>query len=338
MTPTVNEVAERFLDEELHNSGYRIDPVDRARFHRLVRLCVENWVRHPRASLRMNRGKNGVSLLFEGPMGGRTFGVFTLRVDYRKGEYRFIGPNPDRERMGLSPGALETLDRLRDLYAALLSDTSSVETAVSVRLQGKPFPDLVPLVEESRRVLDGGADGTHTGPPPKRTPRRSGAAQTAPPEQKGQKMSPGSPERKTSGGKAAPGKQQPPGGLKPTARVSAVVLTCPEPKESAAFYRRIFGVKSGTRTGPMDHAVYEMGGTTVILRQDLTSEERRRAKYGTVSRNRGWGFILRILVDDFEACLKRAKRVPDALLHADADEGFMQVQDPGGYLLEVAAS
>ena len=53
----VSDVAERFLKEERAHSGPRIDPVDRARFHRLVRLCAENWLRHALTGLRMSRGK-----------------------------------------------------------------------------------------------------------------------------------------------------------------------------------------------------------------------------------------------------------------------------------------
>ena len=73
-------------------------------------------------------------------------------------------------------------------------------------------------------------------------------------------------------------------------------------------------------------------------RRELSSEERRHLGYGTVQRNRGWGLTLGVVVPDFEACLKRVKRVPDALLAADEDARTMLVREPAGYLLEVSAS
>ena len=331
----MREVAERFLREERAHSGPRIDPVDRARFHRLVTFCTELWNRHARTGLRMTRGKQGISLLFDGPIGGRNLALFSLRVDYKRGEYRFNGPNADRERMGLNPESLELLERLRDLYAALLVEGPTTDLAITATLRGKPFPDLLPLVEETRRVLDGGHDGTAA----RILASRSGK----------KKHGSSGPNGKGQEGQGESGESTEPR-LMSLARIglgsrtitaptmTTIQLSCPEPKDSAAFFRRIFGVKSLPKSRPDDHAVYEMGGVTVVLRRELSAEERRVMGYGTVQRNRGWGMAIGIAVPDFEACLRRVKRVPDALIEADPEGRTMLVREPAGYVLEVSAS
>jgi len=117
---------------------------------------------------------------------------------------------------------------------------------------------------------------------------------------------------------------------------TALVLSCPEPKEAAAFYRRIFGVKSEPRTRPEEHAIYSIGGIRLVLRRDLSSEERRGLGVGTVKRHRGWGLTLALQVPDFSACLRRVRRIPDALLYADPKGEIMTVRDPSGYILEIS--
>jgi hypothetical protein len=284
----------------------------------------------------MTRGKQGITLLFDGPIGGRSMALFALRVDYKKGEYRFTGPNADRERMGLDPDSLELLSRLRDLYAALLVAGPTTDLSVSATLRGKPFPDLLPLVEETRRVLDGAGD---------KAPFRSAGGRA------GKRKRPGEPAVDGAGGTGSNGSLRAPEpapvslghlgiGQTPITEpiMTTIQLSCPEPKDSAAFFRRIFGVKSLPKTRPDDHAVYEMGAVTVVLRRELSSEERRQLGYGTVQRNRGWGLTLGVVVPDFDACLKRVKRVPDALLAADEDARTMLVREPAGYVLEVSAS
>jgi len=148
-------IAERFLKEEAGTRVSGLDPMDRARFAQLVRQCAANWLLHDRAGLRVTRGAYGVALQFEGPFSGKRIAVFSLRAHHKTLEYRFVGPSPDRKRLGLDAGSLERLARLRDLYAAVLSAQEFVRDAVSVVLNGDRVPDLVPLVEETRRTLDG---------------------------------------------------------------------------------------------------------------------------------------------------------------------------------------
>jgi hypothetical protein len=283
----------------------------------------------------MTRGKQGISLLFDGPIGGRNLALFSLRVDYKRGEYRFNGPNADRERMGLKPESLELLGRLRDLYAALLVDGPTTDLAVTATLRGKPFPDLLPLVEETRRVLDGGQDGTAARILGSRSGKKKHPAGGATGKDQGASGDAGEGDEPITPSLAHIGL----GSRTITApTMTTIQLSCPEPKESAAFFRRIFGVKSLPKIRPEDHAIYEMGGVTVVLRRELSAEERRVMRYGTVQRNRGWGLTLGIAVPDFEACLRRVKRVPDALIEADPDARTMLVREPAGYVLEVSAS
>lgn len=159
----VEEVAERFLEEETANPVSGIAAAERNRFHRLVRQCAANWLLHPKAGLRINRGRSSLVLQFDGPLGGKPIAVFVLKVGYETRDYRFIGPNPDRKKLGLQPTQVVALDRLRDLYDAFLADKvgNTREHVISI-LRGERLPDLVPLVEETRRALDGGQE---TSPP-----------------------------------------------------------------------------------------------------------------------------------------------------------------------------
>ena len=78
-----------------------------------------------------------------------------------------------------------------------------------------------------------------------------------------------------------------------------------------------------------------MGGVDLVLRRELTSEERRKLGIGSVQRNRGWGIAIVIDVPDYDACLRRVRRVPDALVSEDPEHRVMLVRDPAGYILEV---
>ena len=43
-------------------------------------------------------------------------------------------------------------------------------------------------------------------------------------------------------------------------------------------------------------------------------------------------------VPDFKACLRRVKRVPNALISEEAGGEIMTIRDPAGYILEVSGT
>lgn len=114
-----------------------------------------------------------------------------------------------------------------------------------------------------------------------------------------------------------------------------LVLHCADAKESAAFYRRIFGVKSEGKPAPGVHAAYRLGGVELVLKDDFTNDERRLLGVGSVTKNRGWGAIFVLQIPEFQSCLRRIKRVQDALVRADTEAKTLMIRDPSGYLLEL---
>lgn len=309
-------VAEHFLEEESTVPVPGLDPLDRARFGRLVRQCASNWLAHPQAALRTTRGKYGMSLQFEGPMGGKTISVFSLRAYHKSGEYRFVGPNPDRRRLGLKPESLQALERMRDLYEALLSGKEGAGDTVVCVLNGERTPDLVPLVEETRRALDGGQDVTSPPPPSAAPPPRPAAAASR------------------SGGAGAPAdegrKATPAAGGAP--RITGFRLTCAEPKPVLDFWARVFKRKAEPRAD--GGGTVALDGATLSVEPDLPSAQRKALGYGS-SKLRGAGLIATLQVSDFDLCLRRARRIGDAIAEEDRKNRRFIARDPAGFAIEI---
>jgi len=303
-------LAEQFLEEESIVPVPGLDPLDRARFGRLVRQCVSNWLVHPRVGLRTTRGKHGMALQFEGPIGGKVISIFSLRAHHKSGEYRFVGPNPDRRRLGLKTESLQSLERMRDLYEALLSGKEGAGDTVVCVLNGRRTPDLVPLVEETRRALDGGQDTPSVAPAVRRAPPRSGPARATPAE-----PADGS------------GPSSPPG-----PRATGVRLTCPEPKPVLDFWARIF--KRRPEVDADGGGVITLDGGVLIVTGDLPSAQRKAMGYGS-SKIRGAGLIPTFEVSDFELCLRRARRIGDAVVEEDRRNRRFVAADPVGFAIEI---
>lgn len=301
-------VAEQFLEDEEAVPVAGLDPLDRARFGRLVRQCAANWLMHPRVGLRITRGKYGMALQFEGPLGGKTFSIFSLRAHHKAGEYRFVGPNPDRRRLGLDAAALQALERLRDLYEALLSGKEGAGDTVNCVLNGTRTPDLVPLVEETRRALDGGQD---TGSAPA-TPRpREHSRPTVAPAPSAEAPAPREPE------------------AVPSIDITRLRLACPEPDATVEFWARVL------KRRPDEGGVFHLGGVELVITPDLDSRTKKAWGYGS-SKVRGQGVVPTLRVADFDLCLRRARRIGDAIVDEDRKAGRFAVKDPAGYVIEIA--
>lgn len=321
----MEDIAERFIEEESAHRMPGVDPLDRARFHRLVRQCAANWLLHNRSGLRITRGKQGMTLHFDGPVGGKVLSIFSLRASHRAGEYRFTGPNADRSRMGFGKDHLAALDRLRDLYEAVLSgpdgDQRGADT-ISAVILGRRTPDVVPLVEETRRVLDGGSEGGGGGERSARPARRKKAEKPdAPPRE--------TPARAPTPRRAAP----PPENDGSQAVVARVTLTSPDPQKSAAFFGRL--LKTKAETAKDGTATLRLGSVVLEIAGELSKEDRRLLGYGSVAKNRGWGTRMRLNVRDFDLCLRRARRMGDVVISEAREQRTFLVRDPAGHVLEI---
>lgn len=368
----VEEVAERFLEEETAHPVPGVEPAVRARFHRLVRQCAANWLLHPKATLRITRAKNSSALVFEGPMGGKPVAVFSLRAHYDTKDFRFIGPNPDRKKLGLAPASLTALDRLRDLYEAFLADKSGGDAIVTI-MKSDRLPDLVPLVEETRRAMDGGQETSVPVPPipgmmkkKPATPHAPGAEPGASPQAPPSRVAapsaagaahpphpapaaPKAPAAGASSPKSAPpaasaaaaAAAKPPAESKPAARaepaLAYIMLASPKPKASAEFYARLLQIKPQRKTKDGDYVEFTLRGVVLAVQEDLSREERNAYGYGQVEKNRGWGALYQIRVADFDLCLRRARKLKGAIIREVPEARSFVVRDPAGYLLEIVA-
>jgi catechol 2,3-dioxygenase-like lactoylglutathione lyase family enzyme len=349
----VEEVAERFLAEDLSRGMGGFQAEDRARFHRLVRQCAANWLLHPQAGLRTSRTKHTATLGFEGPLGGKTVSVFVLRAHYDEGVYRFIGPNPDRKKLQLQPRCLLALDRLLELYGALLTAKEPMKDAVCATLRGDRLPDLVPLVEETRRALDGGQESSPTLPAlpkplakkpaamPLESSRPAGAAAAlAAARARGAHASlparPSTPRAFAAVPRPGPTLllDSTPAPRKASVTVSHLLLSCQDVKRSGEFYAKLLKLKPVR--SPEDKRVLdlEVGALRLRLQPDFDKDERKRLGLGPAPKQRGFGMVLKLQVADHAACLKRAKAMR-RLVHEDAAARSFCVRDPSGYLLEI---
>jgi hypothetical protein len=314
----VDELAECFLEEEAQVAVKGLDPMDRARFGHLVRQCAANWLLHPQARLRVTRGKFGMALLFDGPMSGKMVLIFSLRAEHAKGEYRFVGPNGDRKKLGLDPGSLEALDRLRDLYDALLGGDTTGE-AVQAVLNGDRMPDLVPLVEETRRALDGGQDG---GPP--------AAAERAARKRKSRSST----TRKVSVEKnvSAPVPEKKAEPVPPTVSVTGIRFAAPDPAGAAAFWSRLLKLKPETASDGT--ASFRTSGASIRITPELSKDERKALGAGQ-SKALGVGLIPELAVSDFDLCLRRARRMETAVVDDQGKDRHFTVKDPSGFTVRI---
>ena len=317
-TAVDHPVAEQFLEEEEAVRVSGLDPLDRARFGRLVRQCAHNWLLHPQGALRTTRGKYGMALQFEGPMGGKTIAVFSLRAHHKTGEYRFVGPNPDRRRLGLKDESLQSLERMRDLYEALLSGKEGAGDTVVCVLNGQRTPDLVPLVEETRRALDGGQDIVTPPPPSQRAAASESARSPSPSSAK-----PSTPSK--SGGSDANAEVHAP-------RLAGLRLTCPDPKAVLDFWARVF--KRKAESGADGGGAIALDAGDLIVEPDLPPAQRKALGFGS-SKVRGAGLIPIVTVADFDLCLRRARRIGDAITEEDRKSRRFVAKDPSGFAIEI---
>lgn len=312
-------VAERFLEEEEAVSVAGLDPLDRARFARLVRQCVANWLQHPRVGLRVTRGKYGMALQFEGPLGDKMVSIFSLRAHHKTAEYRFVGPNPDRRRLGFNKETQDALDRLRDLYEALLAGKDGAGDTVTCVLNGARTPDLVPLVEETRRTLGGGMEAGAVSTNKSRARAQAKVAQTAP---------------------------APAAGVAPVARVgverdggkpinvTTLRLACSEPGAVIDFWARVLKRRPAERD-PENGGTICLGDLVLLVTGALDSRTREAWGYGS-SEAPGPGLVPTLRVPDFDLCLRRARRIGNAVVEEDRKAGRFVVKDPAGFAIEIA--
>lgn len=150
------DVFARYLAEE---AALRLPDVDlqvRARFHRIVLQAALAWRRHPKTSFKILRSRHTLALAFEGPVEGKPLTLFTFRSACETGDYRFLGFSPNALPQGLSPNIRAAMQRLRELYEAALPQAFQQDGAVGVVIRKLPAIDFLPIVDESRRVLDEG--------------------------------------------------------------------------------------------------------------------------------------------------------------------------------------
>ena len=340
---SVQELIERFLEEESRIVVPELDPMDRARFHHIVRQCAANWVLSSEATVRATKGKTGLTLQFDGVMAGKALSVFVLRADHKKAKYYFVGPNPDRARLGLSPQSLESLDRMKELYSAFLANGQPAGEAVQAELNGTPMPDLVPLVEETRRSLD----GTHENAP---VPEDSMGGRSGGSHQSNQQhRRPSKPSKPSGGSTAQSPKPEPKGSVSPTrvdpdgdgalavnvptAAVDALRLYCPEPAEVVAFYCRVLKTKAEERADQT--SVIHLDGFELRITTEVDKGERRFFNTTTPPKNRGYGVVPTLRVSDFDLCLRRSRRMGTAVIHEDLPQRTFMIRDPAGYVFTI---
>ena len=332
----MQELIERFLEEESRVAVPDLDPMDRARFHHIVRQCAANWTLSSEASIRTTRGRTGLSLQFDGVMGGKALSIFTLRADHKKGRYLFVGPNGDRQRLGLSSASLEALDRMKELYAAFLANSSTVGGAIQAELNGTPMPDLVPLVEETRRSLDGSHENApvpeESSPTRPANPSSSSGRKRASSSSGGSGRSPSSKTSKKTTSKGRSSNESPKPTL-PSATMSALRLYCPDPAAVAAFYCRVFKTKVDDQRDEI--STIRMDDFDLKIMPDLEKGERRYFNATAVPKSRGFGIVPHIRVTDFDLCLRRARRMGTAVIHEDLPNRTFMVRDPAGYVCSI---
>ncbi len=335
----MEEVAERFLQELISRRVAREFESDRTRFHRLVSTAAAYWLCHPRTTMKLHQTKHTMSLMFEGPVATKQVQIFCFRVHFPTQEYRFLGTVLEPSR-SLPHGCAEVLERIRGLTAAYLGSGES-STAVSVVLKGERMPDLLPLVDETRRTLDGGSEVAVV---PNQSVRKTTPAYKS---SQTPRVTPARPTRAASA--LAPQKieaqmditaaatESPAAPVTEVApfEAAALMLACPKPSDSAAFHSRVFQQKAVRKTRDRHYVELRLGSLLVAFQDDLTKEERKLYGYGPIERNRGWGAIFLVRVSDAEACLRRAKRIPGAVLREDKDSKTFVLRDPAGYLFEV---
>ncbi len=325
----MEEVAERFLQELLQHRVERGLEPDRTRLHRMVGTAAAYWLCHPKTTLRFHQTKHTMTLGFEGPIGGESVPLLSFRVHFPTQEYRFNGP-PERSK-SMSHQCIETLKRVKDLYLAFLGSGDSPNT-ISVVLKGERMPDLLPIIDETRRILDGGAEVAVVPnilgrKPPPRTPPKPAVPVVKPQPAPAAADSPA----------VATTPPARPGGAVPLPEVamSYVMLACPNPSATSAFHARLFQQRVERKTKDGHYAELRLGEMVLAFQDDLSKEERKLYGYGPVERNRGWGTLFVVRVSDFEACKKRAKRMEGALVHENLDTKSFVIRDPAGYLFEV---
>ena len=113
------------------------------------------------------------------------------------------------------------------------------------------------------------------------------------------------------------------------------MLSTPSPKRTAEFYARIFQMKPTRKTEDGSYVEFDLGGVVLILKEDLTREERAAYGFGAVEKNRGWGAIYRIRAADYDLLRRRAKNVKGAIVRDNADPKSLILRDPAGFLLEI---
>jgi catechol 2,3-dioxygenase-like lactoylglutathione lyase family enzyme len=331
----VEEVAERFLQELLQHRVERDLEHDRTRMHRIVGTAAAYWLCHPKTALRFHQTKHTITLGFEGPIDNVLVPLLSFRVHFPTQEYRFNGP-PERSK-SMSHQCVETLKRVKDLYIAFLGAGDSA-TTISIVLKGERMPDLLPLIDETRRILDGGADVAVVPnllgrKPPPRNPAKSVPSEPAP--SKGLAAAPAAASVAVASTSLTPPAR--PGGAVPLPEVamSYVMLACPNPSATSAFHARLFQRRVERKTKDGHYAELRLGEIVLAFQDDLSKEERKLYGYGPVERNRGWGALFVVRVSDFEACKKRAKRMDGALVSENLESKSFVVRDPAGYLFEV---
>lgn len=336
------DLIEQWLEDEAEVSVPGLDPMDRARFHKVVRESARNWLNHPAASIRSTKGKFGVALQFEGPVSGKQISVFSLRAHHRTKDFRFVGPNPDRRRLSLGDDALEALERLRALFEAVLGTKDGSGEAVTAIISGERGTDLVPLVEEARRTLDGGGDVVTPGdsPPRRKKKKKPAAAAAAATEAVATTapVAPGTPPAPAPSAatpESAPMSDSPAPAEDARSAPAALELSSRDPGDLAAFYGRVLKLKPQPAPGEEGVFTLDLSGFRMRFRPDLDRDERKRLGYGSVEKNRGWGARMVLAVRDFDLCLRRSRRMGNAIEREDLASRRFQIRDPAGYLTEI---
>ena len=109
-------------------------------------------------------------------------------------------------------------------------------------------------------------------------------------------------------------------------------MTCPEPKPVLDFWARIF--KRRPEVDADGGGVITLDGGVLIVTGDLPSAQRKAMGYGS-SKIRGAGLIPTFEVSDFELCLRRARRIGDAVVEEDRRNRRFVAADPVGFAIEI---